>query len=83
MSIEEYYLELARRALGWIGWPPDIVMQTDVNIIEMALRGREGMLSAIFGSPKGKKGKKGPVTAKTFHDFVKRHNRARAKKDGE
>lgn len=57
--------------MGWLGWTPDEVMRADVNMIQMALKGREELLGKIFGSEAGNKG---PITAGDFKSFVRSHN---------
>lgn len=63
--------------MGWLGWTPDVVLATDVNLIEMALASRSDLLSTIFGSGekgKGKGKRKGRVTANRFKAFRDRIN---------
>lgn len=61
--------------MGWLGWTPDVALQTDVNVLILALDGKTDMLEMIYGSGKkerGRKGKKGvtPDRFKAFRDRV-------------
>lgn len=63
--------------MGWLGWTPEVALQTDVNVLILALDGKTDMLEMIYGSGKsdrGRKGKKG-VTADRFKAFRDRVNR--------
>lgn len=56
---------------------PKVALRADVNLILIALEGRESMLQSIFGGGdddkgKGKKPKK--MTADRFKRFAARHN---------
>lgn len=56
--------------MGWLGWTPEAALAADVNLILLALEGREDMLKAIFGDASEGKGKKGPVTANRWRHFA-------------
>ena len=59
--------------MGWLGWDFETVQRSDVNVIAMALDGREELLASIFGG--GESGKRrGPITANEFMAFARRHN---------
>lgn len=62
--------------MGWLGWEPEVVLATDVNIVIMALQSKSDLLSTIYGSGKKSKPKrKGPVTAADFKSWSQQHNR--------
>lgn len=42
--------EIARIALGWLGWTEEQLLYSDINVIRVAFRGRVEMLQQIFGS---------------------------------
>ena len=60
--------------MGWIGWLPEQALAADVNAVIIAIEGRVEMLNGIFGDPKKAKGKKRPITARTWKAVVKAHN---------
>lgn len=61
--------------MGWIGWPADKTLATDVNSITLAVEARGDLLSNIFGSgskpdqPKSRK-----MTAERWRSIVRRNN---------
>lgn len=57
-------------ASGWLGWPEDVSLRTDVNYIAAAYEGRLNMLKAIFGSGEDKK----PPSAVEIRNFARTHN---------
>lgn len=38
--------------MGWLGWTEEQALSSDVNAIEVGMRGKVAMLQAIFGSGK-------------------------------
>ncbi len=56
--------------MGWLGWPPDQVMRTDVNWIILALAARTELLASIFGGKKQPQhvGRVAPSDWRTFRD---------------
>jgi hypothetical protein len=62
--------------MGWLGWTEEALMRTDVNSIEMALRGRRDLLKSIFGGSDESAAANGkiPATPENFREMVKRHN---------
>lgn len=65
--------------MGWLGWTWEVAARTDVNVIELALEGRTGLLEMIFGSWTPKAGGS-PMTPERFRSFAERHNRRYAQK---
>ena len=62
--------------MGWLGWEPDTALRTDVNLVELAIDGRNELLRLIFGSgepgepaPKG-----GKLIAPRFKRLAETHN---------
>lgn len=66
--------------MGWLGWTPEVALQSDINLVRMALGSRTRLLKAIFGS--AEPGAPGKVTSDLFKAMIARHNR-RIAKDGE
>jgi hypothetical protein len=66
---------LAVKALGWLGWTEDQLMDADLNAILVAYRGRVEMLKAIFGSSDDDSGSTKTPKPKDFKAFSKEHNR--------
>lgn len=54
MTIESYYEQLFKYATGWLGWEPEIALNTPVGQIELALDGKMDFLKKTnpFGSSK-------------------------------
>lgn len=67
LSIKEYYRELSKYAMGWLGWTEAEALSTDVNSILIAM---EGKLEQLY--PQSKKNDQ--LVSSKFSDFVKTHN---------
>lgn len=64
---------------GWIGYTPTEALAANVNDLQIALRGRRGLLKEIFGSGKDDPGGtppplRRPMTAARFRDIAEQHN---------
>jgi hypothetical protein len=55
--------------MGWLGWPPDIAMEADVNCIDIAMEGKIEMMNPEYAQ-RNKKG----VAAGKFRAFARDHN---------
>lgn len=40
MAVEEYYDNLFKTAAGWLGWWPELILDTNINQISLALEGK-------------------------------------------
>lgn len=61
--------------MGWLGWSWEETRRCDVNVIIMALEGREDLLNVVFGDGKPiQRGKHKPMTADKFKTFAAAHN---------
>ena len=74
--------------MGWLGWTPDVCLRTDVNLLIMALQGRQGILVAMgLANPVAKPGD-ARMSGGDWATFKSRHNmrysraKAAAKKEG-
>ena len=61
--------------MGWFGWPAAIALATDVNHIQMAMRGRIDLLAMMglakpLPNPHAGKG----ASPGEWRDFTRRHN---------
>lgn len=61
--------------MGWIGWDWEQIRGRDVNVLLLALEGREELLRAIFGSGDASGAAKRPMTPESWRAFVRTHNR--------
>lgn len=66
--------------MGWLGWTPVEAMGADVNLVLIAIKGREGLLQMIFGSGNSAPGKPGKMSAEGFKAFAAKHNRSYARR---
>lgn len=46
MTADDYVLLLFEGATGWLGWPPDVALDTPMGWVAVALRGRLRMMRA-------------------------------------
>jgi hypothetical protein len=56
--------------MGWLGWPPDVALNADVNCIEIAMEGKAEMINPSIrdGQPSGN------LAADKFRSFARDHN---------
>jgi|GEM_PF-1907652 len=50
VPVEEYLADLYRKATGWLGWTPDTALDATPAQIMEALKGRQELLTAVFGA---------------------------------
>jgi hypothetical protein len=66
--------------MGWLGWPWEQVRWQDVNVLQLALDGREELLATIFGGGKAGGDSAGrPMSPASFRAFANRHNQRYAR----
>lgn len=66
--------------MGWLGWTWDKVRWEDVNVLQLALDGREELLASIFGGGKpGGGSERRPMSTESFRSFARRHNQRYAR----
>jgi len=75
MTHAEYYRELTKYALGWLGWTERQALAADINSIQLAIEGKVEMLKLIHFPGKGQKPKESKASfADRFKEFTKTHN---------
>ncbi len=80
MTIEEYYRELLKYAIGWLGWSEQEALFADVNSILIGVEGRVDLLNGLFGKSKKEKTAKDLPMAQRFKLFSQDHNAIFARK---
>jgi hypothetical protein len=60
--------------MGWLGWDWDQIRGRDVNVLLLALEGREELLKAIFGGSDDSNRKPRPMSPESFKAFAAKHN---------
>ena len=70
LTIDDYIDQVFETATGWLGWTPEVVLNTPISQINLALKGRIDfvMKTNPFGSKKEEEGRmaEGPEAVHTF-----------------
>jgi hypothetical protein len=71
---------LAQTAMGWLGWPPDVVLNANIAHLTLAIAGKVDFVKKTnpWGSGKDDEPEPGPanpaLAAQQFLRFAKWHN---------